>query len=414
MTRAPANSGPNTAYFPWVLPGSRTFLYLRARNLYAASLDGTNQKLLLENIGNAKFASGHLLFLRERTLMAQPFDPASLTLSGTAVPIADRLFINDGSGAGAYSVSATGLLLLQTTASRLSRLTWLDRTGRQVGVVGESDEYSEASLSADGETVATSIYNRGADDRDIWLLDTRRGTRTRVTSGPEDDSDPLLSPDGSRLAYSSRDGFQKRLVSRSSGGAPSVLVEDTWNKYANSWAPDGRSVFFTHYTGPRGFDISSTTAGSPPAPVRATTASESRARVSPDGRLIAFQSTESGRPEVYLATYPELTQTWPVSSGGGADPEWSADGSELYFVTMTALVHARITARADKVDIGAIEPLIDLRRQVPGLAAMLPVPSNIFDVAPDGQRFLFNIPEQAAEEPLTLLVNWPELVHRGK
>jgi serine/threonine protein kinase len=116
----------NTAYFPWFLPEGGTFIYLRARTLYARSLDGTSEKVLLDNVGNAKFASGHLLFLRERTLMAQPFDPQSLVLSGTAVPVADRILINDGSGAGAFTVSQTGLLLFQTTTNKVSRLTWLD------------------------------------------------------------------------------------------------------------------------------------------------------------------------------------------------------------------------------------------------------------------------------------------------
>ena len=411
LTRTPAGAVSNTAYFPSFLPGGGTFIYLRARSVYARSLDGTSEKLLLENVGNAKFASGHLLFLRERTLMTQPFDPRSLVLSGTAVPVADRILINDGSGAGAFTVSGTGLLLFQTAASKVSRLTWLDRTGRQVGMVGGPDEYGEASLAPDGQSVVASIYNRGASDRDIWLLDTRRGVRTRVTSGPEDDSDPLLSPDGLRLAYSSRTGLLKKLVIRSSGATNvSVLVEDTWNKYANTWTADGRSVLFSHFTGARGFDIAAATFGSSPAPVLATAASESHSRLSPDGQFIAYQSTESGGPEVYLATYPDGQKKWPVSSGGGADPEWGPDGSALYFVTPTALVQTRVVSRGGKVEIGAVEPLIDLRRALPGLAALMPIPSNIFDMAPDGQRFLFNIPDQTGPDPATLLVNWPELL----
>jgi Tol biopolymer transport system component len=270
-------------------------------------------------------------------------------------------------------------------------------------------------LAADGQSVVASIYNRGVNDRDIWLLDTRRGVRTRVTSGPEDDSDPLLSPDGSRLAYSSRNGLLKRLVIRSTGATnASVLVEDTWNKYASTWTADGRSVLYSHFTGPRGFDIAAATSGSSPVPVLATSASESRSRLSPDGRFIAYQSSESGRPEIYLATYPDGQQKWPVSSGGGADPEWGPDGSALYFVTATALVQAPVVSKGGTLEIGTVEPIVDLRRLLPGLAGLLTGPSNIFDAAPDGQRFLFNIPEQSAPEPATLIVNWPEFIRRGK
>jgi Tol biopolymer transport system component len=201
------------SYFPAFLPDGKRFLYLRQRNVYVRSIDGTGETLMIENAGNAAVASGYLTFVRESTLFAQPFDADRLALTGEPFPLAENVEINTGSGVGAFAVSDTGVLVYQTMRTPISRLVWIDREGRQVAIPGEPARYSEVSLSPDGSRVAAGIWTSAAE-RDIWLIDVRRGLRTRVTSGPDDDSDPLISPDGTSIVYQSRRSASKALIVR--------------------------------------------------------------------------------------------------------------------------------------------------------------------------------------------------------
>jgi Tol biopolymer transport system component len=210
-------------------------------------LDDADPTTILEGVGNAMYASGHIVYLRETTLFAQKFDTERLKLDGDPFPLAERIWINTGRGAGAFSVSQSGVLVYQVTGTAPSRLTWLDRDGRETGVLGEAGRYSEASLSADGSRVAVSMFGESTDDRDIWLVDVRRGLRTRVTTERSDDTDPLLSPDGTRVVYSSRHGAVKGLYVKDLDGTtgPELLVEDYYNKAPQAWSADGKLVMYS-------------------------------------------------------------------------------------------------------------------------------------------------------------------------
>jgi serine/threonine protein kinase len=399
-------------YYPFFLPDGRRFLYLRERNVYLGSLGDSNHPRLIDGVGNAMFASGHIVYLRETTLVAQPFDAEALTFSGGAFPLAERIQINTGSGAGAFSVSESGVLIYQTTRASPSRLVWLDRTGRETGTLGEAGRYSEASLSADGSRVAVSMFGESSDDRDIWLFDVRRGLRTRVTTDPTDDSDPLLSPDATRVVYSSRRGAVKGLYVRDLDGTagPELLVESTFNKAPQAWSADGKVVLYWEVAASRGRDLLAVPVAGDRKPVAVvrTDASESRSDLSPDGRFLAYESSESGRPEVYIARFPTGGAKWPVSSTGGANPHWRRDGKEIYFMTGRALMHAAVTT-GDGADVGVAEPLFDVGSRLP---RAFDTHSNIFNVTADGQRFLFNLPQYTAPDSLTLVVNWPALVRQ--
>jgi serine/threonine protein kinase len=399
-------------YYPFFLPDGRHFLYLRERNLYLGSLDDSNHPRLIEGVGNAMFASGHLVYMRETTLVAQPFDADRLTLSGGAFPLAERIQINTGSGAGAFSVSDSGVLIYQVARIAPSRLVWLDRGGRETGVLGEAGSYSEASLSADGSQVAVSMFGESRDDRDIWLFDVRRGLRIRVTTDRTDDSDPLLSPDGTRVVYSSRRGPVKGLYVRDLDGpaGPELLLENTWNKAPQAWSSDGKLVLYAEVAGGRGRDLWTVPVEGDrkPVVVLQTNANESRGDLSPDGRFVAYESNESGRSEVYIARFPIGGAKWPVSSTGGANPQWRRDGKEIYFMNGGVLMRAAVTTVAG-ADIGVAEPLFDLGSRLP--RAFSPE-SNIFDVTADGQRFLVNLPQYTAPDSLRLVVNWPALMRQ--
>jgi Tol biopolymer transport system component len=253
----------------------------------------------------------------------------------------------------------------------------------------------------------------GADaDRDIWLIDAQRGVRTRITSGAADDNNPLPSADGSRVVFSSRRGAVKKLQMIAANGTAgaTTLVEDPFDKFALSWSPDGRMLMYERFGGPTGFDLwMLPMAGGKPQTFIQTAAVEANGEFSPDGRYVAYQSLESGRFEVYVTNYPDRSRTWPVSTAGGAAPHWRRDGKEMFFVAGAALMHAPVTTTAAGIEIGAAAPLIDLSSRFPKLTVQFDTAANIYDVAPDGQRFLFNLPLQNAPDPLTLIVNWPQL-----
>ncbi len=404
---APVTTG-KAVYFPHFLPDGQHFLHLNARNVYVSSLSGGEETQLIENAGNAAYAAGHILFMRETALYAQRFDPDRLTLSGEPFPLAERIEINSGSATGAFSVSETGALVYQASSMAPSRLVWLDRGGREVGAIGEPARYSSTSLSADGSNVSASIWNDSGSDRDIWLVDAQRGLRTRLTTGADDDTDPLPSADGTRVAYSSRHGHVKGLYVRNPKDTtpPLKLIEDGFNKSPNAWSADGKLLLFDSMSSTSSFDLWLVTPGAAAAPavVIQTAGADFRGEWSPDGQFLAYTSSESGRAEVYLARFPTGGERWPVSAGGGANPHWRRDGKELFFLSGASLMRVTVRTGPAGVEIGAAEPLFAYRQTLVSTTA------NHFNVASDGQRFLFTVPVNTAPIPITLVVNWPALL----
>jgi serine/threonine-protein kinase len=408
----PAQTNAET-YFPAFLPDGKHFLYLRQRSLYVRPVEGGAEQTLLEHAGNAVVASGHLIFVRDSTVFAQPFDAERRSLTGEPFPLAENLEVNTGSGAGAFAVSDTGVLVYQTIRSPISRPVWIDREGRQAPTAGEPARFSELSVSRDGSRAAAAIWN-DASERDIWLIDVRRGLRTRLTSGPDDDSDPVLSADGASIAYSSRRIHNKSLVTRRVDGSttPATLVEDGFNKYPHHWSADGRALLYSSMSSDTAFDlwVTPVVSSEKPAPVLRTGASESFGEWSPSGGLLAYASTEAGTRDVYVTRYPGASERWPVSSGGGTNPHWSPDGKELFFLGTTALQSVAVRDTGTSMEFGQAHPLFELpfRMQVVTTIGV----SNVFNVSPDGQRFLFNVPLDDSPNPLKLIVNWPERLRR--
>jgi serine/threonine protein kinase len=409
---APATTHAET-YFPAFLPDGKHFLYLRSRSLYVRPVDGGAEQTLLDHAGNAAVASGHLIFVRESTLFAQPFDVERRSLTGEPFPLAENLEVNTGSGAGAFAVSDTGVLVYQTIRSPISRPVWIDRGGRHLPVAGEPARFSEISLFRDGSRAAAAIWN-DASERDIWLIDLRRGLRTRLTSGPDDDSDPVVSADGASIAYSSRRVHNKSLVTRRVDGstAPATLVEDLFNKYAHHWSADGRSLLYSSMSPGTAFDlwVTPVISGEKRTPILRTGASESFGEWSPSGGLLAYASSEGAPREVYVSRYPGASERWPVSAGGGANPHWSHDGKELFFIGAASLMRVPVRNIGTGVEIGNAEAVFELpyRMQVVTTIGV----SNLFSVSPDGQRFLFNVPLDDSPNPLKLIVNWPARLQR--
>ena len=209
-------AGETQHWAPFFLPDGRHFLYFAAgsksggpdepNGVYVASLDSVDRKLLFPGGSNAKYAAGQLIFPRERTLVAQAFDPDRLELSGDAVPIADQIAVGGLSGrTGAFSVSQTGVLAYQAASGEVhSQLIWFDRLGTQIGTIGNQADYGDVELSPDREQAAVSVLDPTKRTRDIYIVDVSRGARTRFTVDPTDEQTSIWSPDGTRLLFNAR------------------------------------------------------------------------------------------------------------------------------------------------------------------------------------------------------------------
>jgi len=400
---------------PSFLPDGRHFLYSTIAPrlglggpIYLGSLDSAERKMLFNaNSANAHYTQGYILFLRETTLVAQPFDARRLELTGDAFPIAERIRTSASTQPYAYfSASDNGALAYQTGAETAnSQLLWFDRTGKQIGALGDPAAYSALELSPDGKRASVSIPDEAGKGQDIWLYDLARGLRTRFTFGPAGVSESVWSPDGSRIVYNSRRKGSFDLYQKASSGAGSeeILLENNVDKYPISWSPDGRFLVYGSLGSSRTGDlfVLPLTGDRKPFPLLQTQfGGTNDGRFSPDGRWVAYRSSESGRSEIYVASFPGPGGKWQISNAGGTYPRWRHDGSEIYYLTAdNRLMVASVNGKGAGFEVGAVKPLFTTRIATVG--------SYQYDVSADGQRFLINTsPEQATSAPITIVLNW--------
>ena len=399
---------------PFFFPDGRHFLYYAGRSgptgggpVYVSSLDSAERKLLINSDSvNVVYGQGHLLFLRETTLMAQPFDERQLIVTGEAFPIAEKIqTTNTNPPYGVFSASENGVLAYQTGPGAAgSQLTWFDRTGKQIGVLGDLRASSDLELSPDQKraSVSSSASQLGGD---IWLYDVARGLPTRFTFGPGTAGASIWSPDGSRIVFSANRKGHYDLYQKASSGASNeeVLTEDNLDKTPVSWSPDGRFILYVSTGTSTGNDLFALplSGDRKPVPFLQTQFSESQGQFSPDGRWVAYTSNESGRFEVYVAPFPGPGGKWQISTTGGSLPRWRRDGTEIFFLAPdNALMAAAVNGKALSFQVGAVKPLFQTR---------LVGPRHEYDVSADGQKFLINsAPQQngAAPAPITVVVNW--------
>ncbi len=399
--------------WPVFLPDGRHFLYnvrtadrteAQGESLYVGSLDGkVNKKLLPANF-MVQYSSGHILFVRESTLMAQPFDAKRLELAGDAFPIAEQISTNAGFGFAALSASDNGVLAYRTGGGQVgSKLVWFDRQGKELGVLGDQALYINPKISANGQKVAVDISDPKIGPPDVWVYDVVRKLRTRLTFDPQADMVPVWSPDGTRVLFrSNRKGADDLYVKDASGaGNDDPLLESGEYKEPSSWSADGKFILFTS-SGPKTRqDIWVLPLGGDRKPFvfLQTEYAESEAVFSPDGRWVAYRSNESGRDEIYVKPFPGPAGRWQVSVGGGTRPKWRRDEKEIFYLTDDdKIMSAEIRVKGAALEVGAVKALFQARPQRPGW---------LYDATGDGQRFLVNTTavEQSAS-PVTLVVNW--------
>jgi serine/threonine protein kinase/Tol biopolymer transport system component len=422
VTTLDAASGDIQHWYPFFLPDGKHFLYFVVgsktggitdpRAIYVGSLDPQEPpRLVLQGGSNAKYAQGHVIFLRDNTLAAQAFDAGRLELRGEPFPVAEQVQITGAAStgaAGAFSVSQSGVLAYQTGFSVVrSQLVWFDRSGKQIGTLGDQADYGEVALSPDGSRAAVSIVDPGRGTRDVWVFDVARGLRERFTFDAGDEFAPLWSPDGSRIVYSARrkasiDLYQK--LTRGGGGEEPLLV-DGLGKFASHWSPDGRFII---YIGGGGIIARSDLWALPlsgdrkPSALLQSTFVETHGRVSPDGRWMAYTSNESGQFEVYVSPFPGLGDKWRISTDGGGWPRWRRDAKEVFYLARDGSITAvNVNGQGSTFEVGAGRPLFAAKARL-----NVRLDASAYDISPAGDRVIVNTIGEEIATPITLVVNW--------
>ena len=427
---------------PSFLPDGRHFVYSRgggdgsANGVYLGSLDTKPQeqpsKKLLADFSQVSYAPssdpavGYVLFVRGATtpgsagtLMAQPFDTRRLELSGEAVPIAEQvsnLSFSASTDVLVYVKGSQTVAAPETAGTIQGQLTWFDREGKSLGTVGDPGLYRAVAFSPDGKRLA---FERADPQKvrnwNIWLYEFARGVTTRFTFDSDWDANPVWSPDGSRIAFGSNRGGQFDLYQKTSNlaGEDELLFKSSESKVPSSWSPDGRILLYYNVT-PLPFHLWLLPLGGGEAdrkPVRIghSEFNEIWAKISPDGRWIAYHSDESGKDQIYVRPFdPSLVSgspsaggtplkgKWMVSKDGGTTAVWRRDGKELFYLSLDG------AAMAVEVSTSGV-----FQAGVPKVLFKVPGGVLFWDATPDGKRFLMAAPSSgSAPPPFSVVLNW--------
>jgi eukaryotic-like serine/threonine-protein kinase len=406
--------GETTHRWPWFLPDGKHFLYFvrvsgertpEGDGIFVGSTDSKIKKMILRNSSHAIYASGHILFVRENMLMAQPFDTRRFEFSGDPYPVTEHVRVDAPFNLSVFSASQSGMLAyLPGEGVSGTDLVLYDRSGNMIGTVGERAMFTDPNISPDGSKVAVGMYDNQTRVYDIWIYDIQRGIRTRFTFDPINEQFPIWTDDGRSIVYSkSKEGVETLVMKSSIGaGVEEILTQSNRLMIPNSWSPDGKYLaYFTAGDPQTGFDswILPIENGKDPYPFLQTQFNEGGPVFSPDGKWIAYASNESGRSEVYVRPFPEPGGKWQISTDGGSRPSWMNDGREIIYITENGtIMSAEISIKESAIDVGTVRLLFETR------ASMF---RKTYDVTPDGQLFVIDsLPEGDDAEMITLIVNW--------
>ena len=403
--------------WPYFLPDGRHFLYVarsaehEKSGIFIGSLDSKETKLLLNTESSVAYVpAGYLLFMRENSLMAQPFNADRQQLSPEAIPLVEHVRFDPVTAQAMFSVSQTDVLVYRATmSSEELQLVWFDRTGKQLGTVGEPGNYTNIHLSPDGKRVGLQRFDPEKDKYDVWSIELTRGIPSRLTSHRGGINGLTWSSDGSRIAFSSlRENASDLCEKFASGVSEDELLLSLDNvTIATDWSLDGRYILFSNSRGKDSSDLSVLPLFDErkPFPVVHTDFINSGGRFSPDGRWIAYVSNESNKYEVYVRNFPPAGGQWPVSSGGGWHPRWRRDGKELFYIAADRkLMAVEVNGSANTFEAGLPKPLFQL-------SIGNPAGPSPYDVSADGQRFLVSKPVEA-NAAVAVVMNWTTVLKK--
>ncbi len=383
-------------WWPVFLPDGNHFLFTSVGvfddqvRAYIAALDDTTRSLLLSCDANVVFAPpSRVLFLNNRTLMSQSIDIGAKRLTGEPSPVTVDVGMIPRISLGDFNYSPAGVLVTGTGRSIFRQYSWFDRTGKSSGPVCPPGNYFDISLSPAGDRAAVQRADIQTGNADIWVIDLPRALISRFTFDGSTDDDPIWSPDG-RYVYFSNTATGRYVIHRkpSNGvGAPEKLFDMGMSQTALSWAPDGRHMMIDAIDPAGGSDLWVMTEGAnpPAAPYLASPFDEYAGQFSPDGKWVAFTSNESGKPEVYVQSFPAGGGRWQISVDGGARPRWKPNGGELYYLSPNLELMAVEVRPTSTFEYGTPRALFVTR--IDNYTA-----PNRYVVAADGSKFLINVP----------------------
>ena len=430
MTKLDASRAENSHRFPIFLPDGRHFLFLarsgrRENNaLYLASLDSGQTRRLMAVQSNVTYVpthngrSGSILYVRDGTLMLQDFDGEKVT--GEPAAVVEGVAYFPASVAAGFAVSADGsVLVLRPAGQGRDRLTWYDRSGTALGFLGPAGTYADLRFSPDGARLLFSRPDEQTGNRDVWYMETSRGVGARLTTNGANDWFAHPSPDGKKIVFASdrEGGPQNRAYVKNSmepGMGEQRLMEGVRSSETEDWSHDGKWIMFRTSAPDTGVDLWVVPAedGKAPFAFLATSFVDAMGRFSADDQWIAYNSTESGRWEIYVRPFSGAPAApsgkIQISSDGGYFPAWSRDGKELFFLGADLKLYSVNTADFGQANASP-RPTPLFRPCSDTVLNSLPLPLNFYDypydVTPDGRKFVFNC-LAAKPNRLDVMLNW--------
>jgi eukaryotic-like serine/threonine-protein kinase len=409
--------------WPVFLPDGEHFLFMTLtfsnnvtddyRGVYFGSISGDAKRIAPQAMSNPGYANGHLFYLDDKkSLRAVSLDPGNGTVTGDAQLVTDQVGFQPSVYWGAFSVAKNGTIVYNpTVGAGLSALTWYDRTGKELGRVGEIGVLSNPTLSPDDGRLAVDVADTKANNINIWLSDLKRDTYSRFTFDSSEDVGGVWSRDGSLIAYRSLQSSDTNVFVKQTQGLqpPHSIISlkersrATDDLNPNSWSLDGAQLLCTLQPATGGTQlVLLPTSGGNMTPFLTTKTSETNGQISPDGKWVAYASNESGDWEIYVTTFPTAAGKWQVSQSGGSEPRWRGDGKEIFYIGAGGTLTAVPVSTTGTFASGNPAPLFhtQLRAQVSSTDQFT------YDATKDGQRFLVNRyakPPQVA--PLRIILN---------
>jgi eukaryotic-like serine/threonine-protein kinase len=400
--------------WPYFLPDGEHFIYLNAPagacsegdEIHFASLDGKQNVALMQACTSGAYADGHLLYWRDGNLVGQAFDSRAGILSGAPIAIVEHAAFDSSFGFAPFSASADGKLLYVAGQGPVgAQLVWYDHSGKVVGTLGEATAYSSVAISPDGSRVVVDTQLQR-----ILLLDSR-GTRTLATVGGHFGTYPVWSADGRFVYFTSHENGESRISSIAADGAasPEKLVTLEKGQLGAAFlaaSPEGKYLAYVRLdaTARMSIYVIDLRGDRKPTPFLAPSANVSAPAFSPDGKWLAYESTQSGRNEVYITPFPVGGAQYQISTNGGERPAWSHTGKEMFYRENLRLMSVNVNTAGSKVELGTPVPLFEV--------AARNLNGRWYAVSPDG-RFLMNTtPASAQTQRFELVLNWQSELNR--